>query len=152
MNATDNAFTASFERLSQVWNDMLSRATGGSRSPDSSAPEKLRSAFMDSMTRFTEDFFRSNVFGEMLQKALNQAVVFQSNLGDFLGKTVSSSLNPQSIWQDDILAAVQASEKRLLQRVENLQHRIEMLEGRKPRRPSSKPPARKPVAKKRRRR
>ncbi len=157
MNASDNAISASFERLTQIWNDMLARATGGTRSPDSSAPEKLRTAFMDSMTRFTEDFFRSSIFTDMLQNAMTRALAFQTHLGDFLGKTVSSSLNPQTVWQDDIVAAVQASEKRLLQRVENLQHRVETLEGRKPRRPSSKSahekrPEKKPAAKKRRRR
>jgi hypothetical protein len=151
MSGSDNSIAASFERMSRVWSDMLGAATGMGRTTDPAAPDKLRSAFMDSMTRFTEDFFRSSMFGEMAQKAMSHALAFQTHLGEFLGKTVSASLNPQRVWQDDIVAAVQASEERLLQRVEELQHRVESLEGRKRRRPSSSASKRKPARPKRRR-
>jgi len=149
MSATDNSIAGSFERLAHVWNDMLARATGRAKPPDADAPESLLAAFQDSVTRFTDDFFRSSIFGDMVRKGMSNALAFQTHLGDFLGKTVSSSLNPEHVWKDDIVAAVQASEKRLLQRVEELQHRVVALEGRKHRRSSSTQLKRKPAAKRR---
>lgn len=137
MSTSPNASAGPFDPVTKFWQDLWAQATSAMPSatpPPAPAPEllaQMRRAFFDAMARFCDDYMRSPQFLDMMKQTMDNALAFRKQLNEFLAGALHASQMPTQDDTGEVLETLHAIESRVLQRVEELSHRIAALERRK---------------------
>lgn len=129
--------SAMFDTMSgfaRMWSDfaMKMMTSGMAANPGSPPPEaarQMRSAVFKAMSEQCEQFMRSPAFLDSMKQSLGAAVELRTQLNDFLNQVHHEM---QSVARDDvdtIMLTIRHFESRVLDRLEQLEQRIDALAG-----------------------
>lgn len=146
-----NAMFDTMSGFAQMWSDfaMKMMSSGMAANPGSPPPQaarEMRSAMFRAMSEQCEQFMRSPAFLDSMKQSLGAAVELRTQLNDFLNQVHHEM---QSVSRDDvdtIMLTIRHFESRVLDRLEQLEQRIDALAGSAGASPG-RPAAAKPKAK-----
>jgi hypothetical protein len=123
----------------KIWTDTFTKMMqlGFVYSPEAAPPDflkQVRSGIFQALSQSWEQFLRSPQFLESTKKWMEQAVTFRKMSNDFFAKVRHETQGTAREDVDDLLAALQQLEKRVLDRVDELAGQVEELKGRPTRR------------------
>src|SRR5580765_2685355 len=99
-------------------------------SPDSAPPEilrQMRSGIFQALAKSWDEYLRSPEFGEAMKRWMDSAVYYRKMTNDLLTRTHHETQNVAHQDIDAMLVAVRHLEKRLLDRIEEMEERIQQL-------------------------
>ena len=101
-NPVDNGDTTTIpgaDPMTRFWTDMVGRmaATSMSAPPASQEMiEQMRSAFLDVLSRHTDEFLRSEQFLAAMKQSMDSALAFRQQLNELLTKSLETLQMPTS--------------------------------------------------------
>jgi len=123
-----------FKQMSEVWLDMLARmgplfAQTKIGEPPPEMAKQFRSAVFKSMADQVDEFMRSETFLQGMKEAMDNGLKFhkqyQNALGEFRHATEGVAISDV----DALMRMLHQMETRILDRLEDLQERVQHLEG-----------------------
>src|SRR5436305_1977047 len=134
MNDSADNLTEQIATHQRIWMDTFSRMmqTAFSTTPDAAPPEMLRqmrSGIFQALAQSWNEYLRSPQFAEGMKQWMDTAIFYRKATNDILTKARHEA---QAVAREDIdgvLLAVRHLEKRLLDRMEELETRIEGSKG-----------------------
>jgi hypothetical protein len=140
-------WTESFSEMAQVWTQY------SPNEPPPDAMRQMRAGMLKVMTQSWDDFVRTPQFLEYMKQGMDGAMNFKKMSADFLSKAHHNTESPAREDIDGILLAIRHMERRLLDRIEEVDNtvatvgrRLNDLETQAP--PAAPPPKPKPAARK----
>ena len=120
------------DTFTRMWGDFASKmiSAGMSVSPGSTPPEAarlLRSAMLKAMSEQVEQFMRSPVFMDMMKQTLDASIGLRRQLNDFLTKAHHEMQGPARQDVDHLMQTMRHFEGRVLDRIEQLEAKIDAL-------------------------
>ena len=113
-----------------MWADMMGRMAG--MQPPAAAPpdmlEPMRRAFFDAMTKSADEYMRSEQFLTMMKQGMDNALAFRQQLNQFLKQNLQAAQMPTRADTDHMVLLVRGMEERVLEKLDELNRRIEGLE------------------------
>jgi Zn-dependent M32 family carboxypeptidase len=121
------------QRMMEMWTDMATRMATAvmSVTPDAGTPQmarEVRSAVLGALSENAEQFMRSPQFLEFAKQSLDSNIQLREQLNDFLTKIHHELQGVARQDVDNVLAAIHQMERRLLDRLDTLEARIQHLE------------------------
>jgi len=129
------------EQFTQFWTDMVSQmgksgpgvgATNG-REPAPAFPDAskaMQRAFFDGMSRYFDEFMRSEQFLEHMKQTMDQSIAFKKMMDDFLIQTHTTLQMPVRGDVEDIAHLLRGIEERLITRLDKLDEKVAAVEER----------------------
>lgn len=114
-------WTESFSEMAQVW----TRYSPNEPPPD--AMRQMRSGMLKVMTQSWDDFVRTPQFLEYMKQGMDGAMNFKKMSADFLSKAHHGVESPAREDIDGILLAIRHMERRLLDRIEEVDVSVEAI-------------------------
>jgi hypothetical protein len=119
-----------FAAFSRIWSDTFTRLMqlGGTFSPDSAPPEilrQMRSSVFQALSQSWEEYLRSPQFLETTKQWLDQAVNMRQMTNDYLTRLHQEMQTPARQDIDAVLLSVRHMERRVLDRLEQIEARLE---------------------------
>ncbi|HSU56477.1 MAG TPA: hypothetical protein VLT36_20630 [Candidatus Dormibacteraeota bacterium] len=116
----------------KIWMESMSKLmqTAFTINPGSPPPEvlrQLRSGIFQALAKSWEEFMRSPQFLEGMKQWMDSAIHFRKMTNDFLGKVRNEMQAPSYQDMDGIMGAIAHMEKRLLDRIDQLDHQVAAL-------------------------
>ncbi|HVZ93970.1 MAG TPA: hypothetical protein VG797_05630 [Phycisphaerales bacterium] len=101
--------------------------------------KRMQSAFFDAMAQSAEQFMRSPQFLDSMKKSMDQALQFRRQMDDFLKLNMAESFEAATGGANaELLGAIRHLERTVTGRLDELNDRVDNLEGKgKPATPSS---------------
>jgi hypothetical protein len=142
--AAYDPFEGPADPFTRFWTDMAAKTPMGVwGTADSDSREQMlrhmRQAFFDSWAKYCEEFLGSEQFLDMMKKSMDGALDFRQKVNDFLTKSMHDAQMPTRTDAESIAHALQSTEQRLTERLEELSRRLDRIEGAS--RPAGKGPA-----------
>lgn len=107
-------WTESFSEMAQVWTQY------SPNEPPPDAMRQMRSGMLKVMTQSWDDFVRTPQFLEYMKQGMDGAMNFKKMSADFMSKAHHSTESPAREDIDGILLAIRHMERRLLDRIEEV--------------------------------
>lgn len=131
----------------KMWSDMMTnvasatmKAASGASAPASPPPpdpaRQMRDAFFDAWSKYCDEFMRSEPFLQMMRQSMQNSLAFRQQVNQFLSRSLSNAQMPNRSDTEDILRMLHSVEDRVLDRLDDLVRRVELLE-----RSAAAPPA-----------
>jgi hypothetical protein len=117
--------------LTRFWTDMLGRmaATGMSAPPASRDMfEQMRSAFLDVLSKHTDDFLRSEQFLSALKQSMDSGLAFRRQMNEMLTRSLETLQMPTSTDVEEVIQLVRNMEQRIGRRLDEFDERLARLE------------------------
>ncbi len=117
--------------LTRFWTDMMGRmaATGMSTPPASGEMfEQMRSAFLDVLSKHTDDFLRSEQFLSALKQSMDSGLAFRRQMNDMLTRSLETLQMPTSTDVEEVIQLVRNMEQRIGGRLDEIDERLARLE------------------------
>lgn len=132
-NYEANDSGATSDPFSRFWVDLMSKMSTTPFAPTASqmqddAMKRARQAFFDAWARHCDEFLRSDAFLDVLKKSMDGALAFKQELNEFMTKALHDQQMPARSDTDSILVVLRSMEDRVLQRIDQLSHRVDALE------------------------
>lgn len=132
MNETADNLTNQFASYQKIWMETLSgmMQTAFTSAPDSAPPEilrQMRSGIFQALAQSWEEYLRSPQFGEGMKQWMDSAIFYRKMTNDLFTRARHETQDVARQDIDSVLMAVRHSEKRLLDRIEELSARLEAL-------------------------
>jgi len=120
------------DAFTSFWSDFFAKmGSAGGAAPMQPSPdftERMRKAFFDSMTRYAEDFMRSEQFLKSMKQSMDQALAWQQGMNQMLQGGLAAAQVPSRADSDHVVGLIRGMEERLLDRLDDLSRRVEKLE------------------------
>jgi hypothetical protein len=129
------------QQLSNLWIDFATRmTTAGDMAPNpcttpTDAARDARSNIFETMTRYTDEFLRSEQFLQLMKQSLDASLLFRQQMNDFLTQAHHEMKGVAQEDVDNVLRSVRRMEKRTLEqllaissRLDEVTRRLEELE------------------------
>jgi hypothetical protein len=131
-NETSQAGEAA-ARFTQMWTELASKMAAAGMSfnpetPPTDAARQMRSAFFQAMSQQADQFMRSPEFLKMMKQSMDASLAFRKQMQDFFTSAHHAAGGVARQDVDQLLSAVHHLEDRLLQRIDELSTRLELLE------------------------
>lgn len=130
--STEKTFeqAAAFQK---IWLETFNKMAqaGFSFSPDAAPPEflrQMRSGIFQALSRSWEEFMRSPQFLDSVKMMMENAIAFRQMSNELLTQARHSVQGPARSDIDDLMQAIHHLETRILDRVEELSNRLNVLE------------------------
>lgn len=164
MSDNDRSQTAA-DPFSQFWGDFFSRAgmsppsaaAAQTPSPSKEAVQQMQRVFFDALSKYCDDFMRSEQFLKMMKETMDRSLAFKQQVDQFLSQVQRGMQSPAKADIDDLGGLLRSIEERVLSRMSALEDKFAAVEetrrtGRSARasqapRPSARAASRKPRAK-----
>lgn len=94
---------------------------------------QFQKAFLDSLSKYCDDYMRSPQFLSMMKQSLDNSLTFRQQLNEFLGRATTTGFAPTGGMQVDqavIVDAVRETERKLRDLIDALSARLDRLETR----------------------
>lgn len=150
MDNGDTTTIPGADPMTRFWTDMVGRmaATSTSAPPASQEMiEQMRSAFLDVLSRHTDEFLRSEQFLAAMKQSMDSALAFRQQLNELLTKSLETLQMPTSSDVVEVIQLVRNMEQRISTRLDDLDERLARLEassngppGRTVKKATAKPP------------
>ena len=117
----------------KIWMDSMSKImqtafTFGNNSPPPDVVKEIRSGIFQALAQSWDEFMRSPQFLDSMKQWMDTAINFRRMSNDFMAKVRNEIQAPSRDDIDTVMLTVRHMEKRLLDRVEDLVVRIELLD------------------------
>lgn len=132
MSNSPNPGAPMTDAFTQFWSDFMSRmGTGIAPQPTAGADatKRMQRIFFDAMAKYADDFMRSPQFLESLKQTMDNALAFRRQMDQWLANSLNAVQMPSHGDVTDVVARVHSVERRVLERLDELEHRIAALEG-----------------------
>lgn len=118
----------------KIWGESMSKLmqTAFTFSPDSAPPEvlrQIRSGIFHALAQSWEEFMRSPQFLDGMRQWMENAVAFRKMTNEFMAKVRNEVQAPSREDIDSVMLSVRHMEKRLLDRIEDLSHQVNAMNG-----------------------
>ena len=125
----------------KIWADSMTKImqvafASGQSSPPPEVLKQIRSGIFGALAQSWDEFMRSPQFLEAMKQWMDTAINFRKMTNDFMGRVRNEMQAPSRDDMDTIMLTIRHMEKRVLDRVEALEHQLHMANG-----GSSKPAA-----------
>lgn len=130
MSAAPNTFPG-MDAFTGFWTDFMNKmnAAGVPTPPaGSDVANQVRRAFFDAMARHAEEYMRSDQFLAAMKQGMDNALALQQNMNQFLQRGMAGAQMPSRVDTDHLVVLIRGMEDRLLNKLEDLQSRVERLE------------------------
>lgn len=117
--------------FSAFWTDFIAKmGTSGmpAMQPSPDFTEKMRKAFFESMTKYAEEYMRSDSFLKSMKQSMDHALAWQQGMNQMLQSGLAGAQMPSRADADHVVVLVRGMEDRLMGRLDDLQKRLEKLE------------------------
>src|SRR5262249_47429560 len=124
------------DAFTQFWSDVMSRMTAAGfvqPAADSEGLERMQRIFFDAMAKYADEFMRSPQFLESLKATMDNAMAFRRQLDQWITSSLQSAQMPTHSDMTDVVARIHSMEKRVLERMDELDGRVGTLENGHPR-------------------
>ena len=131
MDNGDTTTIPGADPMTRFWTDMVGRmaATSMSAPPASQEMfEQMRSAFLDVLSRHTDEFLRSEQFLATMKQSMDSALAFRQQLNEMLTKSLETLQMPTSSDVVEVIQLVRNMEQRISTRLDELDERFARLE------------------------
>ena len=131
MDNGDTTTIPGADPMTRFWTDMVGRmaATSMSAPPASQEMiEQMRSAFLDVLSRHTDEFLRSEQFLATMKQSMDSALAFRQQLNEMLTKSLETLQMPTSSDVVEVIQLVRNMEQRISGRLDDLNERLARLE------------------------
>jgi len=142
-----NAASQMMEKFWADWFSMMGNAQAGDRKDGGARPEaptpssfltadamrQFQQAFLDSLSKYCDDYMRSPQFLGVMKQSMDNALAFRQQLNEFLDTAAASGFAPPGGAQVDqavIVDAVRETERKLRDHIEALSARLDRIEAR----------------------
>ncbi|MFN0136418.1 MAG: hypothetical protein ACKVS9_09930 [Phycisphaerae bacterium] len=125
-NATNPFQQPGLEQAQAFWQDFFGKMGGMQPGPD--AMERMRKAFMDSMSKWAEEYMRSEAFLGSMKQSMDASLAWQQKINEQLQKGLAAAQMPSREDTDQVTLLIRGMEDRLMDRLERITQRIEKLE------------------------
>ncbi len=135
MSETENGKQHVYETMdafTRMWGDfaMKMMTAGMAVSPGSAPPDaarQVRGAMFKAMSEQCEQFMRSPAFLEMMKQSMDAAVTLRTQVNEFLNRAHHEAQGVARDDVDNLMLTIRHFESRVLDRLEELERRIDAL-------------------------
>ena len=113
------------------WNDFYTKMVAAGLAPGKDpqdAAEQMRRSFFDAMSKYADEFLRSEVFLKAMKQSFDNVVAMQGATKQYLQKGLAAAQMPSLVDQEQVVGMIRGTEDRLFTRLDEIQSRIEKLE------------------------
>lgn len=133
-NGSESVFDGA-EAITKMWGEFASRMAqaSGALKPDDMPPEMaraMRSAMFRAMGEYCDQFMRSPQFLQMMKQSMAGAIQLRRQLNEFLGRVQHEFQGTSRQDVDQLMLALRHLEQRIVDGNEHLLERIEELDAR----------------------
>ncbi len=117
--------------FTSFWTDFFSKMVAAGitpATPPADMAEQLRRSFFDSMSKYCDEFMRSEAFLQAMKQSMDNALAWQASMNQYLQKGLQAAQMPSRADSEQLVAMVRGLEDRLFSRLDSLAERIEKLE------------------------
>ena len=122
------------EQMTRTWSELVAKmaanGAAGASSSDSApqAARHVRNAMFGAMASAADEFMRSPQYLDLMKQSMDASITFRKQLNDWLAEAHHSTQGVARQDVDSVLVTLRRSERRILDRLEDLGKRIEALE------------------------
>ncbi len=122
--------------FTQFWTDFSQKMMSAGMptpapSPTEEAFGKVRQLFFESMSQHAEQFMRSEAFLSAMKQAMDNGLAWQQMMNQTLQKSLAGAQMPTREDANQITVLIRGMEDRILDRLEDVCRRVEVLEGKR---------------------
>lgn len=113
------------------WSEFLSKSVppGASPiSPPTDFAERMRKSFFEALTKYFEEYLRSEAFLNSMKQSMDHALAWQQALNQYMQKSLSAAQSPTRADADHVVLLIRGMEDRVMARLDEVTQRIEKLE------------------------
>ena len=129
---SENSSIPGFDPFMKFWGDFMGKmGAAGMPTPQPSQDfmNQMRRAFFDAMATHADQFMRSEAFLSMMKQGMETSLAWQQSINQFLQKGLAAAQMPSKVDSDHLVSLVRGMEERVLERMDELNKRIDRLEG-----------------------
>lgn len=111
------------------WSDFAARmASSGVKPPTPDAAAQMRKAFFEAMSQHAEQVLRSEAFLQAMKQGMDNALAWQHALNQVMQKGLAAMQMPSRTDAEHLAVLVRGMEDRLLDRLSEIEQRLERIE------------------------
>ena len=134
---TNNPGNPMGDAFTQFWGDFMSRMGASGFAPPQPQPapdtmKQMQRMFFDAMAKYADDFMRSPAFLEQLRTTMDNAMTMKKQVDTFIAQSLKAASLPTPEDAADAAARMGSLEKRIMQRLDEIEVRIAAMEESKP--------------------
>jgi hypothetical protein len=119
------------EVWSNFWTDVFAKSMPPGVSPTTPPAEfaeRMRKGFFDAMTKYFEEYLRSEAFLSVMKQSMDHALAWQQALNQYMQKSLSATQATTRADADHVVLLIRGMEDRVMARLDDLKERVERLE------------------------
>lgn len=113
------------------WSDFLTKSMQSGVSPmtpPAEFAERMRKSFFEAMSKYFEEYLRSEAFLNSMKQSMDHALAWQQAMNQYMQKSLSSAQAPTRADADHVVLLIRGMEDRVMARLDDLTERVERLE------------------------
>lgn len=113
------------------WTDFVKRVAPAGATPPSPSTEamnQMRRAFFDALAQYFDQFMRSEAFLGAMKQSMDHAMSWQNMFNQYVQKGLSAAQMPSRVDTDHVAMLVRGLEERVLDKLDELHRRVDVLE------------------------
>lgn len=130
------------EFMSRMWSAVPGASAAPPPSPSQEMMNQMRRVFFDAMAAHADQFMRSEAFLNSMKQSMDNALAWQQMMNQYLQKGVSATQMPSQADADHVVLLVRGMEDRVMKKLEELEKRVDRVDGSKAAKPAAKTKAR----------
>jgi len=121
------------DAFTSFWSDFMSKlgmpaGMAAAVPPTADLNEQMKTAFFEALSRYCDEFMRSEQFLTAMRQSMDGALAFRQQLDRFLTSTIRAGQQPAREDTDHLLLVLRSMEERVMDRLEDLDRRLGRLE------------------------
>jgi hypothetical protein len=119
------------EAWNSFWSDFLSKSMPPGVSPTTPPAEfaeRMRKGFFEAMSKYFEEYLRSESFLNSMKQSMDHALAWQQAMNQYMQNSLSSAQAPTRADADHVVLLIRGMEDRVMARLDDLTERVERLE------------------------
>lgn len=119
------------EMWTKFWTDYCAKAMpvgGAMNASPQEFGERMRKGFFEAMTKYFEEYLRSEAFLNSMKQSMDHALAWQQAMNQYMQKSLSAAQMPTREDADHVVLLIRGMEDRVMARLDEMAKRIEKME------------------------
>ena len=96
--------------------------------PPAEFAERMRKSFFEAMSKYFEEYLRSEAFLNSMKQSMDHALAWQQAMNQYMQKSLSAAQMQTRADGDHVVLLIRGMEDRVMARLDDLTERVERLE------------------------
>ena len=122
------------DSFTQFWNDFMSRMASAGMMPTGQAGndaiKQMQRIYLDAMAKYADEYMRSPQFLDMMKQTMDASMAWKRQVDQWLSGALKAAAMPTAEDAADAVARLHSMEKRLTERLSEIEERLIALEQR----------------------